>query len=262
MEIKINEKKVVINSVDNWTYDGINMAQLKELNEKLFNEVNKQIIYYVENKEKIDKEKAEKEKAEKIANNKIKLEEFKKFLNDNHSELLEDYDITFSNPEHKYNYCNFKEKYFKIVGFKISYSDRVYRYGDWSPSRTNKVWEVKDPDYKTRRYSKLETAIEKTIVRIKEHIKEKEIENKIENRKINAENEMQKFAESHGFKYEKNYHSYKHRRYNRTYYVYNMIKKNIIATIEYDESVKKVKILSYKISHDNITIEELKAIKI
>ena len=46
MEIEVNEKKVIIQSKDNWRYDGVENTKLKDLNVVLYNNIQQQIEFY------------------------------------------------------------------------------------------------------------------------------------------------------------------------------------------------------------------------
>jgi len=272
METTINQKTVSISTRDktSFVYDGVEASKLKELNETLYNEVLEKVIYFVDNKEKIEKEEREKEiEATKVKEKKT-LEELKAEI------LNEDVDFTgwevsYREPDGK-SYFRQEVKIEKIgckdyhEDFEIEYDNQVSGRGYYSKT-TNKVWCL-NFDYKTTRYAKLENAIKKGMEKVNAKIEERKEKKNDEAQKDFAESEMKKFAEDNGFEYSKDYHSYstgRSQRRNNYYYTHYMSKGRVKANLQYNgnDLGNKVSITSYTVSKkekQEITIEELKAI--
>ena len=266
-EIKHNEKTVSIISKEEWIYDGIEMGKIRALNLDLFNEVQKAVTYYMDNKERLIEEQRIKEK--QIKYNKWVEEHtaFKlKILSEN-APILKGQEISFEEPEID-NY-SYNAQRLKVGTIEIYFDDEVSSPSGYSTHKTSKVWVVY-ADYKKARYAKLETAIKKAVEKNIEAIEEREAKEASERGKVYAEERMKKFAEANSFEFEKNWHS-NYSRYNRSsggYYTYEMKKVNdenktvVRAEIQYARDLNMVVITRYSVNNngnkEGLNLEEVK----
>jgi hypothetical protein len=276
MKITINEKNVDIVSKENWKYGEVTNVQVKELNPELYEQIQKDVNYAVDNEELVKEQQrleAEKKRIEELTR---RIEVFKDSILNN-PEIMkvvdeEKLDLYFANPESN-GYINPRTINIKTlkkdiyINCSIEYNDKVYNSSSsFYASKTNRVWELHF-DYKRTRYVDLAKAIKKAAEKINEKITIKENNEKAANKETFQENEMKKFAESNGFKFEKEYHRSK---YNNGWYTYEMIKEDEIgkltikARIVYNETDERVKIIKYTVSKRNgeITIDELNEVKV
>lgn len=250
MKTKINNKEVEIENKQRFTYDGVGSEKLKELNETLYDEISRQVAYYIDNKERLDKEAAEKFKQEAITLQTEQAVAFKKEVEQCHG--VKDYALKFQEPNGDRNTeMRSVEVSNGAISNNIEFDDKVYSGSGWGSHKTSSPW-VLSINYNKRRYSTLNNVLKKCIKNIEEQTVER-------NQKQTQEAAMRKFADDNDFEFAKNYHSSRSR-YSNSYYTYSMSKGNIIARIFYSEEKKKVVITSYSVVKENITMEELESI--
>jgi len=263
MEIEYKGKQVRITSKETWAYDNISCMDVKKLNTDLFADIQSEVENYLDNKEKIDAEIKEKQIEVQYQKDVEAREIFKKDIEDNYFEYYKNVKIEFPAVFKRHNtFDKYNAKQFTLTlagtsyDVRIKYDNSVYIGSCGTKSNTNKVW-LTTFDYKDIRYVDLKQAIVKNVERLKQSVADIKTKEDIENKKEFAESTMKKFAEDNDFIFEKEYHR-KNYGIGRYYYTYSMKKDNVTANIIYNEETKTVKITSYNVKKDNITLEEIK----
>ena len=269
LEITVNEKKVIITSKDMWTYNGISETAVKDLNEELFNTVQKEVEYTITHEEEIRLAKQETARLERYLKSIRKFEEFCDELT-SFNTILKEYKTSIQEPNIQAN-GDYDKKVTIIdsdTGNKVTieYNCIVYGSGriNWGSrgTKSSSPWVLQDIQYKNRRYAKLETAINSAVklldeARIATVIKNKE--KNLEELKLAA---MKKFAADNGFEFKQDFHP--RSQYNsglKGYYTYSMVKGNVTAYICYSNEESPVEIISYTVRKKGITVADLDAIQ-
>jgi len=250
MEIEYNEKKVNITSKNIWNYDGVEEYKIKELNKELFCKIQEEVIFYIDNKEKVDAENKKKEQKEKLQNHLTAHEQFKTSFNKDFGEQTKNYSVTFYPPQ--LGACSYEVKRIDINGFKVYFDNQVYNGRGCYSSPTSKCWVLYTRDYKIIRYASLSSAVTKCLEKIDECRTQKVRKTK-----------MKKYAEDNGFEFSKDYHdrqSYRNK-YADSYYIYSMKKGNIFATLYHNKELNIIE-AKFKISvtKELISVEDIKKI--
>lgn len=265
-KIEFENKVVEITDKDNWTFDEVQCGKLKELVPEKFEVIQKEVINYLDNEEKILAERKEKEDAERVKLQQQQIDTFKTEIETLYKDLLNGYKVTFRKPNQR-EYGSFDARYIRIEidgiygDAEVSYDNKVYSNNSWYPQTTSRCWVVTF-DYKNTRYVSLESAIKKAIEKLEANKSEKLAKQNKENQQKFEENEMKNFAEENGFQFEKNWHRYQSKGFGSDgYYTYNMYKtfggKKTTARISYNREKEQVEISSYTISKKDIKVEDL-----
>jgi len=234
-----NELEVEMNS-GAWIYDGVEHEKVLKMNPELHAAICIFVEDYVANFEAIKKKEREEARVKRVAERAAEIAEFKKSFEAEHGDKFKEVELSYANPEG----IGYNAKFVKFgnTGFRIEYNENVYGTGYYS-SKTKLSWAVQDSDYKTRRYAKLETAVNKIVERIVEQEEEREQKIVASNETERKENLMKEFAEKLGLVYKKEtkYHSGNYGRsgYDTTHY--RAIKGNVRVVLEWDYSNKCVK---------------------
>ena len=264
METQINGKQVKIDTAEKFCYDGVEASKLKELNETLYNEVQKQVVFYIENKEKVDEEKRQAKKEACMEKQKIAVTLFKASVIQACPEL-KDYELIYQEPTgNSWSNMDMMSIRLGTIYVSVKYDDKVFSSSSWSHHHTTSKPYCVETDYKTTRYGSLATALKKAIEKIKELKAERDRKTTEANTKASQETAMQLFAASNGFEFNKDWHSYNcHGRHsNGGYYTYSMKKGNITARIQYDTKTDTVIITSYTVHKGSgISLEVLKGVQ-
>lgn len=257
------EKELNIDTRDStWAYDGINMTQIKELNNDLFTKISKFVANYIANYEEIEARKKEEAELERKKIRTVEVELFRQSVEDIVGPNPE-YELKYDNVDNGSHNCN--TKYVSINGGTATvYEDtNVYSSGSYYSHKTSKPWCL-DCDYKTIRYGSLKNALTKAFLKVTERIEEAKLKKRAAADKTDKEAKMKEFAEANGFKYATRWHS-SGRRNGRGYDTYHMIKGDtygdkIDVKLGFIEKENKVTIISYSVIKKDITIDEVSSL--
>ena len=260
-EIKHMDKTVSIVSKEEWSYDGIEMGKIRALNLDLFNEVQKAVTHYMDNKEKIEAEQAQQRKQAKFEKEMAEFTAWKSKVLSEYGKLLKGQEFELKEPV--FDGYGYNAQQIVIGKVRVYYDNQVYSPRAWSSHKTNSVWCV-TADYKTRRYAKIETAITKAIEKNDELMAEERREAETEARKKHADARMKEFAEAHGFLFEKEWHrGYRSHSISDGYSIPVMHKDNVKAVLSYEAKEDKVIITSYTVrkpGNEGVSVETVKAL--
>ena len=252
---KHNGKEVSIRNKDNFEYDGVHITKIEDLNSEKANELRMFVAHYLENEEAIKiEERRVAIEARRVENQKLQ-DAFKTKLMAINS--FEGYELQFNTINGEYgDRARFVRIRKNNDSVELYFSATVHKQDGWRSSKTERVWAT-EVDYKTIRYTKLETAVKKVLERLDELVENRLEKQRAEDKEMFEENELRKFAKGNGFEFEKVWNSSRWKA-NGGYYTFVMKKGKVVANIVYHND--KVKITSYTCGGEGITVEYLQEV--
>jgi len=254
-----NGKKLNIDDLKRWTYDGIQNDKILSLNSELHLSIQEHVDYYLAHETQIEEEKEKQAKIEMQKKVNVAVAQFKKHVESTCGSLLKGHIVEYMTTTN--NISDGSIKQLTIDGkTTIEYDNTVWHSGAWNSSKTNMVWQFQDFEYHKKRFVKLESAVKKAIELIQEK-KENDIRHEKETKqKENTEQTLETYAKVNGFKFEKFWHSTgRSGRFssNRGYYKYRMFTNNVAADLRMVDN--KVVIDNYTVL-ENVTLEAVKKV--